>query len=78
MNEAIKIIVGILVLIIGFPIGNYLAYKTREELRAGQPWFKLIIILALIGGVVGLIINNDAVLFGFFFIVAVTSRSLGK
>ena len=78
MNGVIKIVVGILVLILGFPIGSFLASRTKDELKAGQGWFKLIIILGVVGGLIGLIINNDAVLFGFFFISAVTSRSLRK
>ena len=78
MLEIIKFFIGILVLILGIPIGNYLAKWTKEELKAGQIWFRLIIIFSLIGGVVGLIIGNDVLLFSLFFIAIVTSRSLRK
>ena len=76
--QIINILVGILVLVLGFPIGSYLAKQTKEELKSGQKWFKLIIIVGLIGGAVGLIIGNDVLLFSFFFIAVVTSRGLKK
>lgn len=78
MQEIANLLIGIVVLLLGFPIGSYLAKKTKEELKPGQKWFKLIITLSLIGGLIGLIINNDVLLFGFFFIAVVTSRSLRK
>ena len=76
MNELINLSIGILVLLLGFPLGAYLAKITKEELSSGQKWFKLIIILSLTGGFVGLIIGNDVLMFSLFFIAVVTSRSL--
>ena len=78
MQDFYKLIIGILVLVLGFPIGNFLAKKTKEELKKGQKWFKLIIIVSLISGIIGLIFGNDVVLFISFFIAIVTSRSLKK
>ncbi len=78
MLEVLKILIGIGALLLGIPLGNYLAKQTKEELKSGQRWFKLIIIISLIGGFVGLIIGNDVLLFSFFFIAIVTSRSLYK
>ncbi len=78
MQEVISLLIGIAILLLGIPIGNYLAKQTREELKSGQRWFKLIIIISLIGGLIGLIIGDDALLFTFFFIAIVTSRSLRK
>ena len=74
----IKILIGIFVLFVGIPIGNYLAKNTKEELKSGQKWFKLIIIVSLVGGFVGLWIGNDAIMFSLFFVAVVTSRSLRK
>ena len=76
MNELLKFAIAILVLALGIPIGNYLAKQTKEELRQGRLWFKLIIILSLIGALVFLILGNDALLFTLLFISIVTSRSL--
>lgn len=78
MQESIKIIIGILVVFLGIPIGNYLAKITKEELAEGRRWFKLIIILSIIGAVIGLVKGNDALLFTLLFIAVVTSRSLKK
>lgn len=78
MQEIIKIFIGILVLIAGYFIGGYLARKTKEELKNGQKWFKLIVILSFAGGIVSLIFRNDALLFSFLFIAIVTCRGLSK
>ena len=78
MQEIIRLIIGIVILLFGFPIGNYLAKKTKEELKKGKKWFGIIIILSLIGGIIGLILGNDILMFSFFFIAIVTNRSLRK
>jgi len=76
MQEIIKIFIGIGVLILGIPIGELLARRTKEELRFGKKWFKLIVLISLTGGLIGLIIGSDVLMFSFFFIAIVTSRSL--
>jgi len=74
----IKILIGILVLLFGVVLGNYLAKNTKEELKSGQVWFRLIIIVSLVGGFAGLWSNSDAIMFSLFFVAIVTSRSLRK
>lgn len=76
MQETIKFIIAIIGLILGFPIGVLLAKQTKEELRKGQMWFKLVILACFIGAVLSLIFRNDALLFTFLFIGIVTSGSL--
>lgn len=76
MKEMIQLLIGAFVLLIGIPLGNYLAKNTGEELRLGRKWFKLIILISFIGALVGLIIRDDVLLFTFAFIAIVTSRSL--
>lgn len=76
MMEMIKLIVGIVVLGLGIPIGNLLAKWTKEELEGGRKWFKILIVVSLIGGIWGLIFENDVIMFSLFFIAIVTSRSL--
>ncbi len=78
MQEIIKLIISIAILLLGIPLGNFLAKVTNDEQEKNQKWFKLIVLLGLIGGFTGLIIGNDAVLFTFFFIAIVTSRSLRR
>ncbi len=72
----IKILLGSIILLVAIPIGNYLAKKTKEELKKGQLWFKIITIISLIGGVVCLVLENEVLFFAFLFIALVTSRSL--
>ena len=76
MEEVIKILFGIAFLIVGWFVGDYLAKITKEELKSGRKWFKLIILLGLVGVVIGLVLRNDVILFTFAFIAIVTSRSL--
>ena len=78
MGEIIRLIIAILILLLGIPIGNYLAKQTKEELKSGQKWFKRLVILSLLGVLIFLIAGNDALLFSFAFIAIVTSRSLKK
>lgn len=78
MAELTNLIIGTVFLLLGFPIGNYLAKHTREELKVGQKWFKLICLLSIIGAFIGLFYGNDTLFFSFAFIALVTSRSLDK
>jgi len=75
MGELIRIFIGIVILLVAFPLGNWLAKLTKEELKAGKKWFKLLIIIALIGSVVSLIMKNDVYLFTFLFIVIIALQS---
>ena len=78
MNEIIKLLIGMVVLIMGIPIGNFLARLTKEELKERKAWFKILIIICLIGGFISLLLKNDIMLFTLFFIAIVTSRSIRK
>jgi len=78
MLEMLKILIGVIVLILGIPIGNILAKYTKEELKDGRKWFNLLIFIGLIGGITGLIIGNDSLMFSFLFIAVVSSRSLRR
>ncbi len=78
MQEFVRLIIGIGFLILGFPIGDFLAKITKEELKSRKKLFKVIIMLSFIGAIISLILGNDVVLFTFLFIVIVTSRSLNK
>lgn len=78
MQEVEKLILGIVVLILAFPIGDFLRKKTLDELKQGKPWFILITYTTLISGFIGLLIKIDWLMFSSFFIAIVTSRSLKK
>lgn len=78
MADITSITIGIIVLFLGIPLGNYLAKFTRDELKSGQRWFKLIIIFSLIIAFIGLFIGDDVLFFSFLFIAIVTGRSLKR
>ncbi len=76
MQEVLKLLIGILILMLGFPIGNYLKKITLDEQKDGQKWFRILTLTSLLIGFFGLIILNDWLMFSFFFIAIVTSQSL--
>ena len=79
MQEVLKIIIGIVILALGFPIGDVLAKNTKEELNDGRKWFMVLILVSFVGAILSLTFRVDALLFTFLFIIIVTSRStVGK
>jgi hypothetical protein len=76
MQEIIKFILGIIVLALGIPIGNLLAKYTKEELKAGQKWFMIILLISGVGVIYSFIIGEDYLLFTLLFAAVVVSRSL--
>jgi hypothetical protein len=71
-----SIIIGMLVTAFGIPIGDFLYKKTKEEIKSGQKWFKIIVVVGLMGAIVSIFLKNDFLFFSFLFISIVTSRSL--
>jgi hypothetical protein len=78
MKEISTFAVGIIFLVLGIPIGNFLAKSTKEELKSRKKWFRLIIGLSFIGAIIFIILGNDVLLFTFLFIAIVTGRSLKR
>ena len=76
MEELTMLLIGVILLILGVPIGNLLAKMTKEELKIGKPWFKSIVYLSLAGGIAAIILGSDFLMFSLFFIAIVTSRSI--
>jgi len=76
MQQIYQIVLGIALLALGIPIGNLLAKATKEELKSGKKYFKILIITSLVGAFAFLILGNDILLFSLLFIAIVTSRSL--
>ncbi len=76
--ELINILIGVIILALGAPLGNLLARLTKEELKSGKVWFKILIITSLLVGVIGMILKDDVLMFSCFFIAIVTSQSLRK
>jgi len=70
------LIFGILVLLLGFPIGFYLKKLTMDENKEGQKWFKLVVVSSLVGALASIFLKNDSLLFTFLFMAIVTGMSL--
>jgi len=78
MQQSYQYLIGIIILILGMPIGHYLAKFTKEELKSGQKWFRLIVLVSFICAIISALVRNDVLLFAFLFIAIVTSKSLKR
>ena len=56
MEEVFRLLISVAVLFLGIPIGNVLRDKTKDEMKQGAKWFRIIVFLSLIIGLVGLVI----------------------
>jgi len=74
----LELIIGLIILLLGIPLGSFLAKLTKEELGEGQKWFRIVIIFGVVGTIISLYLRNDYLLFTSLFIIIVTSRSLRK
>lgn len=77
-NHMLSIFFTVLILLTAIPAGLLVAWLTKEELRDGRKWFKLIIALSLAGSVVFLVLKNEAVTLTLVYIAIATSMSLKK
>lgn len=76
MEEIVKFLIGILVLALGFVLGDIMRRQTMDEQKIGKKWFLLIVGISIIASFVGLFLGYDWMIFSFAFIAIVTSRSL--
>jgi len=67
----------ILILVVAIPIGYLISYLARDELAQGRKWFKLIVFLSLILGIVFWFIQAEAS-YSLFFLCIVAFVSLWK
>lgn len=75
-------ILAIIVALLGYPLGLILAKITKEELKTGKKWFRLIIAVCVIAIVVSVIFTGGKtflfLILSFVFIILVTLPSLIK
>jgi len=57
--EYLKWVISLVVLVLAFPVGRWLASLTSEEMDSGRKWFKSIEIVSLIGVGVVLFLVDD-------------------
>ena len=53
MQEFVKLSIGIVFLILGIPIGDYLKKLTEDEQKDGQKWFRILIAISVAIGFYG-------------------------
>jgi len=75
-----QIILLVVTVLLGYPVGRFIAANTKEELKAGKIWFKLIILICLIGIFASLIFikgdNLISLIASFIFIILMIYASL--
>ena len=80
--NTITIILPIIISLLGYPIGLLIAKHTKEELKSGRKWFKLIIFICFLAIIASLIFTRDKTLLflisSFVFIILLTLASLLK
>jgi ABC-type sugar transport system permease subunit len=68
----------ILILLTAIPVGLLIAWLTKEELRDGQRWFKLIALLSCVGSVAFLILKNEIVALSLVYMAIVSYMSVRR
>ena len=68
----------IIILLLAIPIGYLIAYLTKEELKQGKKYFKIIIALAFISGIYFYIVEIPYAVSTSAFIAIVTFISIIK
>lgn len=71
-------ILYLIILILAFPIGYWLAHLCRDELVKGREWFRKIIIGAFLFALIGFVFFDVAIGLTFMFILIVSGISYLK
>ena len=70
-----ELLIGVLALILAFPLGSYLRKLTLDEQKQGKKWFFYIMILGVLSAIVSLIFRNDVLMFTFLFTSMIALQS---
>jgi len=76
MEEIIKYLIGLLILVAGYFLGIGLRNITLDEQKQGRIYFEILTIISVLLSFVGLILRKDWMLFTFAFIAVLTAPSL--
>ena len=75
MLYILKLLIATGILVLGYFLGYFLRHWTMDEQKELKKYFNILTLVSLIAGVYGLFIGSDWLMFTFFFIAIVTSRS---
>lgn len=76
MAQLYQYVLAVIMLVFAVPIGDLLAKITKEELRLGKKWFKILVVSSLMLSILFLFIGKQDLFFTLLFIAIMTSRSL--
>jgi len=74
----LTLILSILVLLTSIPAGLLIAWLTKEELKAGKKWFKILVLAGVLGMIIGIFYKNWAVALTFAYMAIVAGLSWKK
>ena len=68
-------IIEIFVLLTAVPIGYFISYLTKDELKSGEKWFRVLIISSILIGILFILLGEFYISWtaGFVFIVSLIS-----
>ena len=76
MKEFVRLMIGSVVLVIGYFIGDIVRRQTSDEQKDGKVYFLILTVLGLMSGLFGMIIGKDWLMFFAFFVAMFSSRSM--
>ncbi len=80
----LQIILTIILALLGYLVGLFIAKNTKEELKSGRKWFKLVMIVSLVIMILSLIISKGSNLmllesiFGFIFLLVLAALIVSR
>ena len=73
-----NILIDIIILLLAIPVGFLIAWLCRDELIEGRVWFRILIIVGVLGGLWFYLTGNTIISLALFFIAIVAFISYIK
>ena len=67
-----------ILIFVSIPVGYLIAWLARDELIIGRKWFKILMLISVIGIIAAYIFKEKVILFSFLFILIVSFISFRK
>jgi ABC-type sugar transport system permease subunit len=77
-NYMLTNLLVVFTLLTAIPVGLLIAWLTKEELRDGQKWFRLIVLLSCAGSVAFLMLKNEIVALSLVYSAIVSYMSVRR
>mgnify|MGYP001584158899 FL=1 len=72
-----EMILEIIILLLGIPVGYLIALMARDELKAGRKWFGVLVIASILGAVWFYLIGESVIVWSFGFVGVISAVGLG-